>query len=169
MTFARQVLEGVRDIIVNEVHDEQHAFAQQISGHELTMTQVNLYVDEMVTVQLKSSAQKTKNHFKEQAKIDSKTEVPDIILHDCLLIVESEIRHGFDNIKFDLLLKASLRDKSLTSSEIVSIEAQIKRAYDFFLRNPDGVFVKVKDTCKALMSLFVLTNMPCSKRHYDEL
>jgi hypothetical protein len=133
LTFARQVLKGVHDSIVNEVREEQHAFSQQISDHELTIPQINSYTDDFVTLQLKTSAHKTKKCFKEQAKIDSRVDIPDIIVNDCLLIVESEIQHGVDNIKFDLLLKASVRDKSLSSNDMMNIEASIRRAYDFFL------------------------------------
>ena len=51
-----------------------------------------------------------------------------MLIDNVLADIEAQIRVGVDNIKFELLLQASLRDKSLSNKEKLNIEASVKRA-----------------------------------------
>jgi hypothetical protein len=85
--------------------------------------------------------------------------------------IEAQIRVGVDNIKFELLLKASLRDKSLSSNEKINIEASLKRAYEFFINHSEKFFKKkfLQENLKLITSLFFVSNLPCSYRHYQAI
>lgn len=133
------------------------------------MRQINSYNDDFIALQLKTMRHKVNLSFKEQVGIKEKEiKIPDCILYNLLAEIDYQIRQGLDNIKFELLLKASLSEKSLSNKEKTNIEASVKRAYDFFSNHSETFFSKkhIQENLKALISLFMVSNLPCSYRHY---
>ena len=93
------------------------------------------------------------------------------MIDNVLADIEAQIRVGVDNIKFELLLQASLRDKSLSNKEKLNIEASIKRAYEFFINHSETFFKKksLQENLKLITSIFFVSNLPCSHRHYKAI
>lgn len=170
LEFLNQTLIGIRDSIINDVNEEQHSFGLQISAVEdLTMRQINSYSDDFIALQLKTTKHKVIVQLKEQVSIKEKEiQIPNCLLQNLCNDIEFEIRKGVDNIKFEMLLKASLSEKSLNNKEKSSIEASVKRAYEFFTNHSETFFKKklIQENLKILISLFFVSNMPCSHRHY---
>lgn len=89
-----------------------------------------------------------------------------MLLINVLADIDYQIRTEIDRIKFQLLLNASLKEGSLSKQDKMSLEASVKRGYQFVLGYPDKIGAKAKRHILVIMQLMLLSNVPCSHRHY---
>ena len=109
---------------------------------------------------------KTIVRLREETGISEKERVPSVLVVNVFAEIEHHVRTGIDRIKFDLLLKASLLEGSLSNKHKMDLEASIKRAYEFVLNYPERMSIKIKKHMTVVSQMLLLSNVPCSYRHF---
>jgi len=132
----------------------------------LITKQINGYISDFIDLQSKQAAHKVTEMVK--AKTGLK-EVPGIITADAIKELNYRIREGVDKVKFDLLLKASMKENSLSSKEKETVVASIKRAYDFVLSHHDRLLTKAPQHIRLFCQFLLLANVPCSNKHFQAI
>ena len=93
-------------------------------------------------------------------------EVPGVITADAIKELIYRIREGVDEVKFDLLLKASVQENSLSSKEKETVYTSLVCAYDLVLSHHDRLLAKAPRHIRLFCQFILLANVPCSDRHF---
>jgi len=88
---------------------------------------------------------------------------------DVLSEIEHHVRVGIDQIKLRILMEASLLEGFMSAEYKTKLAASIKEAFEFVVNKPDKMFEKVKYHMVVVSQMLMLSNAPCSHRHFTSI
>jgi len=88
---------------------------------------------------------------------------------DVLSEIEHHVRAGIEQIKLQILVKDSLNSSKMSAENKTKIGALIKQAFEFVVNKPDQMREKVKHHMVEVSKMLLLSNAPCSHRHYTAI
>ena len=173
LQLSAEVLKGISAQLLEDITEEQGMLLLQIKSNfveqGMTAKQVGLYCDDFLALQIKTWTHKTTMQYKKHTGIPDGEEVPGVLLLNTLDQIEHHIRTGIDKVKLDMLLEMTLSEGSLSKKEKMESDASIKRAYEYTLGFIDFVEMKAAKHMTVILQMLLLSNVPCSHRHYSTI
>ena len=103
------------------------------------MQTVDAYIDDFVQLKVTQMKHQVNAMFRERTSLTKHDIVPSLLLTQTLQKIESCIGQGCDEIRFQILLAQS-RAQIMPPEQQAALEAQITRAFDFFVQNTQRFF-----------------------------
>ena len=167
MQRSSEVLQSISSEILAEITKEHGKLEQYIRSKYVW--KFDDYCEDFLKLQMKTSRHKATKNFKEKMGIPDGNELPSFLLLNAFDEYEVHIKAGIDKVKLDMLLEMTLNKGSLSEKEKNEIEASVKRAYKYTLESTDVVEKKAAKHMTVILQMLLLSNVPCSHRHYSAI